>query len=134
MQTAPKLLLCVEDDSDDIAIIEDTVHEIDDSMLFVSKPNGKEALIFLNRQKQAGYLPNFILLDLNMPIMDGVQVLEELKKDPIIKNIPVTVFTTSSSEEDQQRCRVYGVEMVTKPSRLYEFKTIVTEVVLANCF
>src|SRR5215212_8251353 len=133
MSDQPKLLLCVEDDEDDCAWIEEAAVEIDSQLVFVSKSNGKEALRFLTRQKEQNYLPCLILLDINMPVMDGRQMLTALKKDEIFKNIPVVVFTTSASKADQLFCDHYGVEMITKPNRIPELKKSIRHLVLSRC-
>jgi len=132
MDNPPKLLLCIEDDEDDISLIEETALEVDSSLRFVAKHNGKEALMFLHRQKEQGYLPCLILLDYNMPVMTGREVLEELKRDNVLKKIPVIIFTTSSGQREQLVCDAYGVEMVTKPARVKEFKGILNQL-LVQC-
>ena len=130
MDNQPKLILCVEDDEDDIALIEETVNEIDSSLRFVAKPNGKEALKFLHRQKEQHYLPCLILLDFNMPVMNGKDVLDAIMKDDAFKKIQVILFTTSSSQREQLICESYGVEIVTKPQRIAEFKRVLNHLVL----
>ena len=133
MSAEPKLLLCVEDDEDDCQWIEEAAQEIDPRLVFVAKSNGREALAFLNRQKEQNYLPCLILLDINMPVMDGRQTLSQLKKDPTFKNIPVVVFTTSSSKSDLHFCEQYGVDMITKPNRISELKNAVRHLVMSRC-
>ena len=130
MDNQPKLILCVEDDEDDIALIEETVNEIDSSLRIVAKPNGKEALMFLHRQKEQHYLPCLILLDFNMPVMNGNDVLDAIMKDDVFKEIHVIVFTTSSSQREQLICESYGVEIVTKPHRIAEFKRVLNHLVV----
>lgn len=132
MDTKPKLLLCIEDDQDDIALIEEAAFEFDASLHMVAKANGREALMFLNRQKLENHLPCLILLDINLPLMDGREVLDALKKDEVFKRIPVVVFTTSTGQRDQLLCEAYGVEMVTKPNRVYDFKKVLSHL-LARC-
>src|SRR5688572_27698781 len=131
--STPKLLLCVEDDEDDCIWIEEASAEIDPRLVFVAKPNGKEALMFLHRQKQQNFLPCLILLDLNMPGMDGKQTLTEIKKDPELEKIPVVVFTTSSSKNDKIFCEKYGAEMVTKPDQAKELKKTIQDIVMSRC-
>jgi two-component system, response regulator len=131
--STPKLLLCVEDDEDDCAWIEEASAELDPRLVFVAKPNGKEALMFLHRQKEQNFLPCLILLDLNMPGMDGKQTLQEIKKVPDFKKIPVVVFTTSSSKKDQLFCEQYGAEMITKPDQAKELKKTIQHIVLSRC-
>jgi CheY-like chemotaxis protein len=133
MSQPPKLLLCVEDDEDDCALIEEAATGVNPRLIFVMKSNGKEALMFLNRQKADGYLPCLILLDMNMPLMDGRQTLVAIKKDTALQNIPVVIFTTSSSRTDRFFCEQYGVDMVTKPDNISELKKVVTHLVLSRC-
>jgi CheY-like chemotaxis protein len=90
--------------------------------------NGEEAMAFLNRNPPYADAPrpDVVLLDLNMPGMDGRAVLAEMKADPHLKTIPVVVLTTSEAEEDIARsyelhCNCY----VTKPVDFDKFVTIV---------
>jgi chemotaxis family two-component system response regulator Rcp1 len=90
--------------------------------------DGIEALAFLRREgPHAGApRPHLILLDLNMPRMDGRETLAEIKKDPSLQSIPVVVLTTSKSEEDiarsyQLQCNCY----INKPVDLQQFMIVV---------
>jgi CheY-like chemotaxis protein len=98
----------------------------------VAKGNGKEAMMFLFRQKEENYLPSLILLDFNMPVMNGKEVLNILKTDDRFKRIPVIVFTTSSGEREHLICKAYDVEMITKPNRVKEFKKVLKDL-LGQC-
>jgi CheY-like chemotaxis protein len=133
MPKFPKLLLCIEDDEDDRISIEEAATETDPKLVFVAKPNGREALTFLNHQKEQHQLPCLILLDINMPVMNGKETLVAIKKDPVLKDIPIIVFTTSSSKLDQLFCEQYGADMVTKPLRQYDLKRVIEQVVLSRC-
>ena len=80
--------------------------------------DGVEALAFLHREGKYARAPrpDLILLDLNMPKMNGQAVLAEIKKDEVLKSIPVVVFTTSQSEDDVYRCYdLRANSYVTKP-------------------
>lgn len=132
MNIQPKLLLCIDDDPDDIALIEEAALEFDSSLRFVAKVNGKEAMMFLHRQKEQNYLPCLILLDINMPVMNGVEVLEALKNDSTFKKILIVVFTTSSGQREKLLCDGYGVEFITKPNRVSEFKKVLSHL-LVRC-
>lgn len=133
MQEVTKLLLCIEDDLEDCNWIEEAITEIQVQLVFVHKSNGKEGMTFLNSQKQFGDFPCLILLDINMPIMDGKQMLAAIKNDPLLKDIPVVVFTTSNSKADQLYCERYGAELITKPQKVPELKRKVQQVVMARC-
>jgi CheY-like chemotaxis protein len=65
--------------------------------------DGKQALKLIKKDK-----PDLILLDLNLPVMDGFQVLEELKKDPTTKGIPVLVLTNYGQKEHIDKCLALG--------------------------
>jgi len=133
MNTTDKLLLCVEDDHDDSLWIGEISAEVDPKIVFVAKPNGRDALLFLDHQKEQNHLPCLILLDLNMPLMDGKETLLAIKKDPELREIPVVVFTTSSSKKDELFCEKHGAEMITKPQSFPGFKRTIKHLVLSRC-
>lgn len=89
--------------------------------------DGEEALDYLFRKNQYSEVensprPELILLDLNLPGTDGREVLEEIKKDPKLKAIPVIVLTTSSDEMDVEKCYQEGANSyIQKPVDLKGF-------------
>jgi CheY-like chemotaxis protein len=107
--------LLVDDDDDDCDFFREAVREIDSTAVCFSAENGEAALIKL--RKGLKKLPDLIFLDLNMPRMDGKHCLAELKQDPKLRDIPVIIYTTSSSPEDQKETRLLGASyFITKPS------------------
>src|SRR5918998_1242608 len=116
-----KKVLCVDDDIDDQLIVLETIQEIDDSIEVATALNGHEALDFLEKAKSEGDLPCLIIMDINMPLMDGKQTLIEIKKDKDLDGIPVVMFTTSSSQLDVAFCERYGVDFITKPINMQGF-------------
>lgn len=125
MITNSKKVLCVDDDQDDQLIVSETIREIDESVEVATALNGQEALSFLDRAKATGDLPCLIIMDINMPLMDGKQALVEIKKDKELDNVPVVMFTTSSSQLDMAFCEKYGVEFITKPINMQDFRSTV---------
>ena len=99
----PQILL-VEDDEDDVALFQDALREsgLRPSLHIVG--DGAEALGFLRREDRWAMAPtpDLVILDLNLPRVDGHQVLEAIKGDPKLASIPVVVFTTSGRAEDVQ--------------------------------
>jgi CheY-like chemotaxis protein len=90
--------------------------------------DGMEAIAFLRREApyQAAPRPDIILLDLNMPRMDGRQVLAEIKNDDRLKTIPIVILTTSEAEEDIVKSyQLHANCYVTKPVDFDKFVTIV---------
>lgn len=123
MNTQPRAItiLLADDDAEDRILAEDALREcgLADRLRFVE--NGEELLAYLRRQGRyagpgAAPRPGLILLDLNMPRMDGREALRALKADPALRRIPVVVMTTSKAEEDIYRTYDLGVSSyVAKP-------------------
>lgn len=117
----PITILIADDDPDDRMLIEDAFREsrLGNELRFVK--DGIELLDYLRRQghyEKAGSAPRpgIILLDLNMPRMDGREALAHIKGDPNLKQIPIVVLTTSKAEEDILRTYDTGVNsFITKP-------------------
>lgn len=131
-------MAAVEQEPIEILLVEDNEPDLDLTMealqsgklrnrIHVAR-DGIEALEFLRRQGKhaSAPRPHLVLLDLNMPRMDGRETLAEIKKDPDLQSIPVVVLTTSKSEEDIARsyelqCNCY----VNKPVDLQQFMHVV---------
>ncbi len=114
-------ILIADDDADDRMLIDDAFRESRLSNPLVFVENGEDLLHYLRGEgKYAGraeiVMPRLILLDLNMPKMDGRTALRHLKADPELKRIPVVVLTTSKAEEDILRTYDLGVSsFIAKP-------------------
>ena len=127
-----RIVLCVDDDPDDQILVKETIKELNPSLEVASALNGVEALQFLDGAKERGELPSLVILDINMPLMDGKQTLTQIKKDPTLSEVPVVMFTTSSSPLDKLFCEKHGVKFVTKPIKQVElFETV--KVLLSYC-
>ena len=117
----PIRILVADDDADDRILIADAFEEarLKNPVDFVE--DGVELLDYLkHRGKYADlteeFLPGVILLDLNMPRMDGRSALQEIRADDKLKRIPIVVLTTSKSEEDILKTYDLGVNsFITKP-------------------
>jgi len=118
-------ILCVDDDSDDLQLLNETLSDTHKDFEVVEAHNGRQALDLLQKLKTSGEHPSLIILDINMPVLNGKETLSIIKTDEAFKSIPVVVFTTSGSESDKSFCNLHGVEMVTKPPSFVTFKTVV---------
>lgn len=125
-----RTILWADDDSDDLMLMRQALDNQDD-FLIVEVNNGREALDYLDGLKKDS-LPCLIILDMNMPVLNGRETLALLKTDPRYKDIATVVFTTSNSELDKIFCKRYSVEMVTKPPNFAKFKEVVSKI-LALC-
>lgn len=105
-------ILIAEDDSDDQLLIHDALQEagLKGRILFVN--DGVELLDFLTRQgkykKGETFRPDFVLLDLKMPRKNGWEVLDSIRSDPGLKELPVFVLSTSTDEDDRQHAHRLG--------------------------
>jgi CheY-like chemotaxis protein len=127
----PVEILLVEDNPGDERLTREALKEgkVFSNLHWVK--DGVEALQFLRRQTRFAGVPrpDIILLDLNLPKKDGREVLQEIKSDPALKQIPVVVLTTSKAEEDVVRSyNLHANCYVTKPVDLENFITAVQSI------
>jgi len=119
-KTKPVVILMADDDDDDFLLTKKALGESRLLNDLYRVNNGEELLDYLHQR--SGYTqanaprPGIILLDLNMPKMDGREALREIKQDEKLRNIPVVVFTTSKAGEDVFKSYQLGVNsFITKP-------------------
>lgn len=124
-------ILLIEDNQADILLTEEAFKECSNSHNITAFKDGLEAMKFL--QKNASYnksfIPDLILLDLNLPRKDGRELLAEIKADPVLRAIPIIVLSTSKSEKDimnsyELKANCY----ICKPVELDSFFNIILEI------
>jgi CheY-like chemotaxis protein len=119
-------ILIVDDDKEDHLILHEYFQEAGVSKDVFYVENGQKAIDFLEGTPDAHTLPKLIVLDLNMPILNGTQTLLYLKQTPRFKNIPVIIYSTSDSENEKRKCLSFGaVDYVVKPITLEEGQRMV---------
>jgi len=124
----PFEVLLVEDNPGDVLLTTEALEEAKLHINMSVVSDGVEALAFLYRRGPYAEAPrpDLMLLDLNMPRMDGREVLAEIKADPDLRGIPVVVLTTSRAEQDIVRTyNLHANAYVTKPVDLEQFIAIV---------
>lgn len=102
-----KIILLVEDDQLDVISVERSLNKLDQNFELFTAYNGIEALEILKENPKN--LPDIILLDLNMPKMNGIEFLKVLKSDERYKNINVFIMTTSGEETDRRTAEGLGI-------------------------
>jgi two-component system, chemotaxis family, response regulator Rcp1 len=124
-------ILLVEDNPGDVRLTREALKEAKFRNTVTVVGDGVEALAYLHRQGKysAATRPHMIMLDLNMPRMDGREVLEAIKKDPDLRRIPVVVLTSSEAESDIARAyELHANCYVTKPVDIDHFLQVVKSI------
>lgn len=124
-------LLYAEDDMDDFESLDDALSQLTDDYSLAHAKNGTEVVSMLQNDF-ATQPPCLIILDLNMPVMDGKEVLLWLKQQPQYQHIAVMVFTTSSREEDVKLCQTHKCTFFRKPT-LYRDLLHIAQTILDIC-
>ncbi|GAA4579680.1 response regulator [Micromonospora coerulea] len=128
---SPVRILVVDDDPGDVLMIEEALEDSDVDKVIDVVNDGQEAMEFLRREGRHtdARRPDMILLDLNMPRMDGRQVLGEVKQDEDLRTIPIVVLTTSNADTDiVGSYTLQANAYVTKPIDLDDFNDVVRRI------
>jgi CheY-like chemotaxis protein len=127
----PVEVLLVEDSPGDVRLTQEAFRETNRSINLHVAVDGVEAMAFLHKEGEYANAPrpDFILLDLNIPKMDGREVLANIKNDDRLKTIPTIILTTSEAEADiiksyQLQANCY----LNKPVQLEEFESVVKSI------
>ncbi|MDG4787361.1 response regulator [Micromonospora sp. WMMD1102] len=130
-EPTPVRILVVDDDPGDVLMIEEALADSEVPKSIDVVGDGEEAMEFLLREgrHREASRPDMILLDLNMPRMDGRQVLDKVKSDDNLRTIPIVVLTTSNADTDilgsyNLRANAY----VTKPIDLDDFNDVIRRI------
>ena len=124
-------ILLVEDSPGDVRLTREAFSEAKTPINLSVASDGVEAMAFLRREGAhvGAPRPDFILLDLNLPRMDGREVLAQIKEDDDLKSIPTIILTTSSAEADIARSyELQANAYLTKPVQLAAFESLVLSV------
>jgi chemotaxis family two-component system response regulator Rcp1 len=121
-------VLLVEDNEGDIGLIKEAFKDSKTVNKFSVVIDGQQALDFLNKRGEfeSSGRPDLILLDLNLPKINGFDVLREVKSNPALQKIPVIIFSSSASDDDVVRSyNLKANSYISKPANLEEFLNVV---------
>jgi CheY-like chemotaxis protein len=132
MKTIVKRILLVDDSENDVILIKSALEEAHFGNEIVVAEDGEEALDFLYKKgKYTDYHggdPIFILLDIKMPLMDGIEVLKVIRSDAAFNKVPVIMLTSSNDQHDLQVCYDNGANsFVVKPVNINDFIKMVKD-------
>jgi CheY-like chemotaxis protein len=119
-----KNILQVDDDTDDCDLFMQALEDVS-TALYTGINNPEEAL---QKLVQKEIQPDVIFLDLNMPLMSGLEFLTRIKKMEIIKEIPIIIFSTSQLDDIVRKAKDYGAhDYISKPNDFNDLKKILTK-------
>lgn len=102
----PLEILLVEDNPGDVFLFQKALRGSAHPYRLTTVSDGGEAIAYLRRQDRyrRAVRPHVVVLDLNLPVRSGLDVLRDVKSDPVLKEIPVVVYSSSSAQDDVHRC------------------------------
>lgn len=116
-------ILFVEDDAIEVMMFVRVLQKIGSNHRLIEARNGEEALAVLNNKE---VIPDIILLDLNMPKLNGIEFLKIVKSNDLTKHIPVIIFTTSNNHRDIATCYKIGISgYIIKPLKYEDYLVLV---------
>lgn len=129
MTSPPFTILMADDDLEDLELMEEAMRESNGDLHFYKVQNGREVLDYL-ASKPDDQLPCLIILDYNMPELNGSQVLFELGKDPRYDGISKVIFSTSNAPTHINECRDNGAaDYFVKPTTMEDLNRIVRKLI-----
>ena len=131
MPTEPIKILLVEDQPADVRLTEEVLKQGKVANELYVAEDGEKAMKFLRQEGEydGSPRPDLVILDLNLPRMDGKEVLQAIKGDPAFLKIPVLILTTSAAEQDILDAYRHHVNAyITKPIDLDEFVRVVSSI------
>jgi CheY-like chemotaxis protein len=114
--TTPKnIVFYADDDLDDLELVKDAFTQYSENVEVITATDGSKALSYLSNLNHNDTLPCLIVLDINMPVINGKEVLMRVKEMDHLQSVPVVLFTTSSQPVDKSFAKRYNAGFITKP-------------------
>jgi CheY-like chemotaxis protein len=129
-----KTILYVDDDEDDREFLTEAIKNVNAEVEVILAENGLEAMDYLNEAKQKQtQLPCLIVLDINMPYLDGRETFTRIQNDSALRSVPVIMFSSSQKPHDKTHFNSLGVEYFTKPTNISYLSSIASHMVGVCC-
>lgn len=133
LQLQPRhIILYAEDDEDDRMLLQETFQRFYTSVKLACVHDGRKAIAYLESLNVIEPEPCLIILDINMPLMDGREALQQIRNMERFKDVPVVMFSTSSQISDKEFAAKYDAAFITKPIDFNQMNFIV-DVFINHC-
>lgn len=126
MSTTKHTIVYAEDDLDDLFILQQAFQK-HNHIDVLHAPDGKLALVMLEDMAQGNTLPCLVILDINMPVMNGREALQAIRNHTELSKLPVVLFSTSNSPTDRLFAENYEAILITKPVEFSSLEAIVDQ-------
>lgn len=126
MSTRKHTIVYAEDDLDDLFILQQAFQK-HDHIEVVHAQDGKEAMTILETMVEENVLPCLVILDINMPVMNGREALQAIRNHDHLQKLPIVLFSTSNSSSDKLFAESYEAILITKPVDFSNLETIVEQ-------
>ena len=113
-----RYIIFADDDADDLELVTGLFKQYNRDVNVLEFKDGKEVLKFLDDFALNASLPLLIVLDINMPRMNGLETLVAIRHHSRYRHIPIVIYTTSSNPSDQEFCNKFGASWVSKSSTI----------------
>jgi CheY-like chemotaxis protein len=121
-------ILWADDDVDDLLLIREVITAVNETHQLLEAYNGRQVIDYLNAVEPSK-LPCLVVLDINMPLLNGKETLAIIKSEERYSDMTIAVFTTSFNETDKRFCEGYGVRMFIKPRTFGELYKTINEII-----
>jgi CheY-like chemotaxis protein len=128
----PKIVLHIDDDPEDREMVHEAIQSLDPSFIVIEARDGKAGIELLKKAKASGNLPCLIILDINMPGMNGFETYNEIKKDEALKTLPAVIFTTSDFFKEGQLQGNESLPVFIKPDKIKDLAACIQKI-LTHC-
>ena|SRR5436305_448422 len=126
------IVFYADDDTDDLELVQDAFKRYTQNVEVITAPDGHQALHYFRRLQKEDPLPCLVILDINMPVLNGKEVLRHLRSMEGFESLPVVLFTTSSLPQDLLFAQKYNAGFVTKPIDATQME-VITEMFINHC-
>ncbi|MDB5253431.1 MAG: hypothetical protein JWP27_2600 [Flaviaesturariibacter sp.] len=123
-----KYILYADDDTDDREMLEQAFENT--PYVLLTFKNGQQLLDYMSQVKKEAV--NLIVLDINMPMVDGIMTLRTLRSDEALRDLPIILFTTSGSPMDRTSAEKLGARVIVKPVTYEQLKQV-SQIMLSYC-